>query len=405
MNIDLTADIGNTKMDFSAEESYMVRDKLLLIPGPSPVLPRILDRLAAPTVSHVSPEMAADLKDALANFKRIVFCERGEAFIIAGAGTLSMEMALLNTVAPGERVLVLSQGYFGDRMAEIGRAFGLNVDLIQSPWGTVVPPKDLETALGKADYRVVAATHVDTATGSCAPIEAYAGIVRATGALYIVDGVCATGGIPERMDDWGIDVVLTAAQKCFGTPPGLAVLALSERAMDKRKSMPSVPAYYSDLLRWLPIMNDPTKYFSTPCVNEIRSFAEGTRVILDEGIGNRFRRHALFARAIRAGLSALGFTFLTDSSCLADTLSVVAYPGGVDDKAFRGRYAEKGVIVAGGLAQTAGKVFRMGHMGNLSRAQLEFALVALEETLADLGVRPNRGSALAAARRVLEERL
>ncbi|MCJ7588891.1 MAG: alanine--glyoxylate aminotransferase family protein [Candidatus Aminicenantes bacterium] len=382
----------------------MAQQKLLLIPGPSPVLPRILDRLAEPTVSHVGPEMGADLKEAVVNLKKIVFCERGEAFIVAGAGTLSMEMALLNTVAPGERALVLSQGYFGDRMAEIGRAFGMSVDLIQSRWGTVVSPDELAIALRKAVYRVVAVTHVDTATGSCAPIEDYAKIVRPTGALFIVDGVCATGGIPERMDDWGIDVVLTAAQKCFGAPPGLAVLVLSERAMDKRKSMPSVPAYYSDLLRWLPIMNDPTKYFSTPCVNEIRSFAEGTRVILEEGIENRFRRHGLFARAIRAGLSALGFTFLTDSSCLADTLSVAVYPEGVEDKAFRGRYAEKGVVVAGGLAQTAGKVFRMGHMGNLTKDQVEFALGALEETLADLGVRREPGAAVAAARRILEGR-
>jgi aspartate aminotransferase-like enzyme len=382
----------------------MAQLKLLLIPGPSPVLPRILDRLAAPTVSHVSPEMGADLKEAVANLKKIVFCEKGEAFIVAGAGTLSMEMALLNTVAPGDKLLVLSQGYFGDRMADIGRAFGMNVDLIQSRWGTVVSPDELAAALRKTNAGVVAVTHVDTATGSCAPVEEYAKIVRPTGALFIVDGVCATGGVPERMDDWGIDVVLTAAQKCFGTPPGLAVLVLSERAMDKRKGMPSVPAYYSDLLRWLPIMNDPAKYFSTPCVNEIRSFAEGTRVILEEGIENRFRRHDLFARAIRDGLSALGFTFLTDPSCLADTLSVAVYPKGVEDMAFRRRYAEKGVVVAGGLAQTAGKVFRMGHMGNLTRDQVEFALGALEETLADLGVRREPGAAVAATRKILEER-
>jgi len=381
----------------------MARDKLLLIPGPSPVLPRILDRLAVSTVSHVGPEMAADLKDALANLKRIVFCERGEAFIVAGAGTLSMEMALVNTAAPGDKILVLSQGYFGDRMAAVGRAFGLDVDLLQSRWGAVVPPADLAAALGRADYRIVAATHVDTATGSCAPVEDYAGIVRRAGALYIVDGVCATGGIPERMDDWGIDVVLTAAQKCFGAPPGLAILVFSERAMDKRRGLASVPAYYADLLRWLPVMNDPTQYFSTPCVNEIRAFAEGARIVLEEGVEARFRRHARFARAIRAGLSALGFTFLTDASCLADTLSVAVYPAGVEDKAFRGRLAEKGVVVAGGLAQTAGKVFRMGHMGNLTRDQLEFALGALEGTLADLGGRPVRGAALAAGRAILEE--
>jgi len=315
-------------------------------------------------------------------------------------------MALLNTVAPGEKLLVLSQGYFGDRMAEIARAFGLAVDVVQSRWGTVVAPEELAAALRQTAYRAVAVTHVDTATGSCAPVEEYANIVRPTGALLIVDGVCATGGIPERMDDWGIDVVLTAAQKCFGVPPGLAVLVLSERALAKRRSLPSIPAYYSDLLRWLPIMNDPARYFSTPCVNEIRSFAEGTRIVLEEGIENRFRRHALFARAIRSGLGELGFAFLTDPGCLAATLSVAVYPEGVDDRAFRTRYAEKGVVVAGGLAQTDGRVFRMGHMGNLTADQVAFALGALEETLAELGAprRGGRGSgAVAAARRILQE--
>jgi aspartate aminotransferase-like enzyme len=380
----------------------MARDKLLLIPGPSPVVPRILERLAVPTVSHVGPEAAADLAEALANLKRIVFCERGQAFIVAGAGTLSMEMALVNAAAPGEKVLVLSQGYFGDRMADVGRAFGLDVDLIQSPWGRIVPPGGLTAALEKTAYAVVVVTHVDTATGSRAPIEDYATAVRRAGALYVVDGVCASGGVAERMDDWGIDIVLTAAQKCFGAPPGLAVLVLSERAMEKRRSLPSVPAYYADLLRWLPVMSDPVKYFSTPCVNEIRAFAEATRIVLEEGVEARFRRHALFARAVRAGLGALGFSFLTDPSCLADTLSVVLYPAGVEDKAFRGRLAEKGVVVAGGLAGTAGKVFRMGHMGNLTRDELLFALGAMEETLADLDARAPNGAAVTAARSVLE---
>jgi aspartate aminotransferase-like enzyme len=242
---------------------------------------------------------------------------------------------------------------------------------------------------------------VDTATGACAPVEEYARIVGKTGALFIVDGVCATGGIPERMDDWKIDVVLTAAQKCLGTPPGLSILVLSERAMEKRRSMTSIPAYYSDLLRWLPIMHDPAKYFSTPCVNEVRAFHEGTRVIMEEGIEARFKRHDLYARAIRAGLAALAFGFFADGRFPASTLSVVAYPGGVDDKAFRSALYENGVVVAGGLAQTLGKVFRMGHMGNLSSDDIRFAFEAIEKTLETLGHGFKIGSGIAAAQQLL----
>lgn len=378
-----------------------MREKLLLIPGPSPVHPRIIHSLAQPTVSHVGPEMVEELPQALNNLKKIVYCEKGEAFIIAGAGTLAMEMALLNTLAPGEKALVLSQGYFGDRMAEIGASFGLDCDLLASPWGTAVLPEELETRLAGRDYRVVFATHVDTATGTCAPIRDYARVLKGRDTLFIVDGVCATGGIEERMDDWGIDVVFTAAQKCFGVPPGLAILVFSERALAKRKRMDRIPAYYSDLLRWLPIMKDPSRYFSTPCVNEIRAFTESTLIVLEEGLEQRFGRHNRTARALRSGLEELGFTFFTRPQFLADTLSVVLYPAGLDDKRFRSLYYENGVVVAGGLAQTAGKVFRMGHMGNLASSQAYFALDALELTLKTLGRTVEPGAGRRAAKAIL----
>ena len=372
----------------------MPSEKLLLIPGPSPVLPRILDALAQPTVSHVGPEIVQELRESCENLKKIVFCEKGEPFVISGAGTLSMEMALLNVVGPDDRVLVLSQGYFGQRMGHICQAFGLRHDVLESKWGKAVLPEELVSQLSSHAYGVVVCTHVDTATGACAPVEAYARAAKDAGTLFIVDGVCATGGIPERMDAWAIDVVLTAAQKCLGTPPGLAILVFSERAMEKRRSLASIPAYYSDLLRWLPIMHDPAKYFSTPCVNEIRAFCEGTRVIMEEGIEARFARHDLFGRAIRAGLAALGFGSFTDPGFQAPTLSVAAYPQGVEDKAFRTALCENGVVVAGGLAQTLGRVFRMGHMGNLSADQVLLALEAMEKTLKALGsdVKPRAGS-------------
>ena len=380
----------------------MKKEKLLLIPGPSPVHERILAALAEPTVAHTGPEMQAELKGGCENLKRIVFCSKGEAFIIAGAGTLSMEIALLNTAVAGkDSVLVLSQGYFGERMGEICRAFGIDHEVMEAEWGRAIFPDELDARLTKKVYDIIVSTHVDTATGACAPIEEYARAVKKSGALFIVDGVCATGGIPEKMDDWGIDVVLTAAQKCFGVPPGLAICVFSERAMAKRRGLASIPAYYSDILRWLPIMKDPVKYFSTPCVNEIRSFFEATRIVLEEGLEPRFRRHDLFARSIRAGLGALGFGFFTDPVFNASTLSVPTYPSGVEDKSFRAALYENGVVVAGGLAQTAGKVFRMGHMGNLTREDVLFALESVEKTLKSLGHRFEPGAGLKAAGSVL----
>jgi aspartate aminotransferase-like enzyme len=186
------------------------------------------------------------------------------------------------------------------------------------------------------------------------------------------------------MDSWGIDVVLTAAQKCFGVPPGLAVLVFSEKAMGKRRDLGTISAYYADILRWLPIMKDPSKYFSTPCVNEIRAFYEGTNIILEEGLANRFLRHRKTAAALRNALQTLGFSIYTKDTFLADTLSVVLYPNGIEDSSFRSTYLNNGIIVAGGLGPLAGKVFRRGHMGNLSQNQAEFAVSALETTLETL---------------------
>ncbi|MCJ7581266.1 MAG: alanine--glyoxylate aminotransferase family protein [Candidatus Aminicenantes bacterium] len=381
----------------------MDKEKLLLIPGPSPVHPRIIHSLSLPTVSHVSPVFVAELKEALINLKNIVFCENGEPFIIAGAGTLAMEMALLNTVERGESVLVLSQGFFGQRMAAIAQSFGIDCDIIQSPWGKAVSPSELREKLAEKNYAAVSSTHVDTATGAAAPVKDYAGILKDQNSLFFIDGVCATGGMEEKMTDWGVDVILTAAQKCFGVPPGLAILVLSEKAMAKRNQMPLIPAYYADLMRWLPIMKDPSKYFSTPCVNEIRAFNESTKIILEEGLDVRFIRHHKTARAIREALKGLGFSFFTEEPFLADTLSVVLYPEGIEDQPFRSKLAENGVIVAGGLGEVAGKVFRMGHMGNLSLSQIYFAIQAVEKTLTSMNYAFEPKIALNAARNIMEK--
>lgn len=381
----------------------MQTEKLLLIPGPTPVHPRILNSLSRPTISHVSPALVSEFKEALRNLKEIVFCKRGEPFIVAGTGTLAMEMALLNTIEKGEKILVLSQGFFGQRMAQIAEVFGLDYDIVECEWGKAVLPEELEKELSKSRYAVVVSTHVDTCTGTCAPIKDYADVLKNHDLLYIIDGVCATGGIEERMDDWGVDLILTAPQKCFGAPPGLSILVVSEKGMEKRKAMKAIPAFYSDLLRWLPIMKDPSKYFSTPCVNEIRAFCEGTKIVIEEGMEQRFLRHARIGRAMREALKELGFTFFTAESFLADTLSVVNYPEGIEDNSFRNLYLENGVVVAGGLGETAGKVFRMGHMGNLSISQVYFAIEAMEKTLSSLDHKFEPGSGMKAAKAILEE--
>jgi aspartate aminotransferase-like enzyme len=375
----------------------VIDETLTMIPGPTPVHPRILAALARPTVSHVAPAFVDAFRTALVDFRTLCQSGSGQPFIVAGAGTLAMEIALVNVVAPGESILVISQGYFGDRFAELAASFGIQCDLLRSEWGRAVSPAEVAKKLDGGPYKAVTITHVDTSTGTAAPVEAYCDLLRGRDELVILDGVCATGGIDERFDAWGIDVLLTGPQKAIGAPPGVALCVFSERAMLQRRSRPSVPAYYADILRWLPIMQDPGRYYSTPCVNEIVALGEALRIVHEEGLPARFARHEQIARAVQAGIEALGLALFTASDCRAATLSVVLLPEGVADAAFRKEVAARGVVIAGGLGPIAGKAFRFGHMGNIGAGEVVSALSAIEGGLRALGVSVEPGAAVAAA--------
>ncbi len=375
----------------------MIDETLTMIPGPTPVHPRILAALARATVSHVAPAFVETFRRALADFRALGQSATALPVVVSGGGTLSMEIALVNVASPGEKVLVVSQGYFGDRYGDLAAAFGMKADVLRSAWGQAVAPAAVAEKLAKEKYAAVTVTHVDTSTGTAAPVADYAKLLNGRDEIFILDGVCATGGIDEPFDAWGVDVLLTAAQKAIGAPPGLALCLFSTRALERRRSKAAVPAYYADVLRWLPVMEDPGKYFATPCVNEVVAFAEALRILHEEGLPARFERHKRIGRAVRAGLEALGLSFVTDPGCRADTLSVVFHPKGIDDLPFRKEMASRGIVVAGCLGPLAGKAFRMGHMGNIGSGEVVRALQAVEDSLRALGTPVSPGSALTAA--------
>jgi len=381
----------------------VIDETLTMIPGPTPVHPRILAALARPTVYHVAPAFVKEFRDALDAFRGLCQSASGQPFVVSGAGTLAMEMALINVVSPGEKVLVISHGYFGDRYAELAAAFGISCDVLRSEWGRAVPPEEVAAKLAAGSYAAVTITHVDTSTGTASPVEDYARLLRGRDELVILDGVCATGGIDEPFDRWGIDVLLTAAQKAIGAPPGLALCLFSKRAIERRLTRTSVPAYYADIKRWLPVMDDPGRYYSTPCVNEIVALGEALRLVHEEGLPARFARHRRIASAMRAGLQALGLEIFTHHACRAETLSVVSLPRGVADAALRKEAAARGVVLAGALGPIAGKAFRLGHMGNIGVGEAAAVLEAIEESLRALGLAPIPGTAIAAAAPYLAE--
>lgn len=372
----------------------MRNEEMLLIPGPTPVVDSIYDALAQETRGHTDPRFVKIFKNAIEK-TREMFKTDGEVFVVSGSGTLAMEMALVNTVAAGEKILVISQGYFGDRFIHLGKAFGIEVDVIQSEWGSQVQTKEVEEKLTAGNYKAVTITHADTSTGVAANLDALVPLIKKHGALVILDGVCATAAMEEDMSkayghpDYKIDVVLTGSQKAIGVPPGLAVVAFNQSALAAREKIGRVPAYYCDIHNWIPIMNDPGKYFATPPVNLIYAYDEGMKLVLAEGMENRYKRHKAYGRAVRTALAEYGMKAIADENVAAATLSCILYPEGLNDAAFRAALAEKGVIVAGALAHLAGKAFRIGHMGNTTNEMLEQAVVLIGETMKEMGFSVN----------------
>ncbi|MFL6557332.1 MAG: pyridoxal-phosphate-dependent aminotransferase family protein, partial [Bacillus sp. (in: firmicutes)] len=368
----------------------MRNQEMLLIPGPTPVVDSIYDAIAQETRGHTDSRFVAIYKNAIEKTREMLKTD-GEVFVISGSGTVAMEMALVNTVAAGEKLLVISHGYFGDRFIKLAKAFGIEVEVLQAEWGTQVSPSVVEAKLVNGNFKAVTITHADTSTGVAANLDVLVPIIKKNGALVILDGVCATAAMEEDMSrqyhgsDGKIDVILTGSQKAIGVPPGLAIVAFNQTALAARTKMERVPAYYCDIYNWIPIMNDPGKYFATPPVNLIYAYAEGMRLVLEEGMERRYQRHTAFGKAVRSALAVYGMKALANEEVASATLSCILYPDGMEDAAFRSSLAKKGVIVAGALAHLAGKAFRIGHMGNTTEQMLEDAVVLIGETMNELG--------------------
>ena len=369
-------------------------EKLVMIPGPTPVVRSIQDEMGREIQAFGDPRFVSDYKEVIDSLGHMVGC-KGASFVVAGTGTLAMEMAIANVTKPGDNVLIISHGFFGDRFIEICERKDLQVDMLQSEWGKILPLTEIEAKLKEKYYATVTVTHVDTSTGVRAPIQDIGELLtQYPDTIYIVDGVCATGAEIENMAEMHIDILFTATQKAFGVCPGLFMLWASEKALARRKSFAKIPEYYVDFLKWLPVMEDPRKYFATPAINLVWALKESVRIIKEEGLKSRYERHEKHARAVQKALETVGFKILAEPAHRAVTLSNVIYPDGVNDLAFRAKLYELGVMVAGGLGPYAGKMFRLGHMGNITMHDLVAVLSVIEQALVSFGKPIKPGTAV-----------
>lgn len=366
--------------------------KLLMIPGPIEFEPEVLQAMGIPTTSHVAPDFIEIFGKSLELMREVWMSPKGQPFIVAGTGTLAMDMAAANLIERGDNVLVISSGYFGKRFKDILERYGANTTLLEAPLGEIVSLENIENELKNKQYKALTITHVDTSTGIIVDPKPIAQLAKKYNTLSILDGVCSVAGEELNQDEWELDVVLTASQKAIGVPPGLALLMVSEKAMqvwENRKT--PVPNYYADWSNWLPIMKAYEErrpsYFGTPAVNLIVALETSLKIICKEGIEKRVKRHQSLAKAFRAAIASLKLTILPKTTEIAaNTLTAVYYPQGIDGAALSSKMVDSNVIIAGGLLpEIKATYFRIGHMGSVSPNDLLAVLGALERALSELG--------------------
>lgn len=381
---------------------------LLMIPGPIEFEPAVLQALGAPTTSHVAPDFIELFGRSLERMREVWQAPTGQPFVLAGSGTLAMDCAGANLVEPGDRVLVLSTGVFGDRFEDLLSRYGAKVHVIRAAVGETIDFEDVERALRAQPYKLMTATHVDTSTAVRVDAKRFGELGIAYGVLTVLDGVCSVAGEEILQEDWGIDVVLTASQKAIGVPPGLALLVVSQKALSVWKTRrTNVANYYADWEKWLPIMAAYEKrvpsYFGTPPVNLVAALDVSLGQILAEGMAPRFERHRRFGAACRVALRALGLRQVpTRDEHAANTLSAPRYPKGVNGPDLLPKIREAGAILAGGLhPEIRSEYFRIGHMGAAKPGDILATIGAIETGLKACGHEFELGCGVAAAQAAL----
>jgi len=370
----------------------------LRIPGPTTLPPSVREVGGRQMINHRGPEFAAMLNRIQVGMKPY-FGTESDIAIVSSAGTGGLEAAVVNVLSPGDRVLAVSIGAFGDRFAKVAETYGASVDRVSAEWGWAADPDELRERLPSADYRAVLLTHNETSTGVMNPIPALAAAIRTTSpdALILVDSVSALGAVPFQMDDWGCDVVVTGSQKAWMAAPGLAMIAASERAWAAMETA-RMPRFYFDLLKHRESARSGQTPW-TPAIAVIYQVDEGIRLMAAEGAEAIFARHEACAAATQAGLEALGFQLFADPANRSKTVTAALIPDGLDWKAFNSEITRRGVVLAGGQGKLAGKVFRVGHLGSVIVDEILGAIATLEAASVALGRPVEIGAGVAAAQR------
>jgi serine---pyruvate transaminase len=374
--------------------------RYLMTPGPTPAPPEVLAAIAQPVIHHRGPDYRELYARVLARLREVFRTEQ-EVLLFGGSGSGAMESAVANLVSPGDPVLVVSGGYFGERWAAIAKAYGADVDHLRYAWGEIPSAEETAARLRERESRLVFFTHSETSTGVVLDPQPFAAAAREAGALSVLDAVSSLGAVPLETDAWGIDVVASGAQKALMTPPGLAMASASSAAWERSCSASS-PRFYWD---WAKTRKGQATLDApvTPPVSLVAGLDVALAMLLEEGLDAAFDRHRRLGRACREGLKAMGLDLSSPDDDSSAVVTAARAPEGIDSDELvlllRDRH---GVTLAPGQGELKGKIFRIGHIGYYDVFDITTALAAVELALVELGAGIERGAAVTRALEAFE---
>ena len=379
----------------------MSEKRYLLTPGPTPVPPEVLAAISQPIIHHRGPDFKPIYERSLTRLRE-VFRTDQDVLLFGAAGTGAMESAVANLCSPGDRVLVVSAGHFGERWRSIASAYGAEVEALEYEWGEIPSAEDLAARLQElGGAKAVFITHSETSTGVVCDLQSLAAAVSEQGALSVVDAVSSLGAVPLETDGWGLDVVVSGSQKALMTPPGLAMTSVSERAWAGRGEAPRFYFDWERTQKGQAALNAPF----TPPVSLVAGLDVALGILLDQGLDAVFERHVCLGRACREGAKAMGLELFSPDDDRSAVVTAIRAPDGIDAtelvRSLRDRF---GITIANGQGVLKGKIFRIGHIGYFDVFDITTALAAVEVVLADLGAELERGVAVTRALEAYEER-
>jgi serine---pyruvate transaminase len=369
----------------------VAQKRYLFTPGPTPVPPAVLAAMAQPIVHHRGSDFRQLYERCLARLREVFRTER-DVLLFTASGTGGMESAVANLCDPGDRVLVVTAGYFGERWEQIARAYGCDVDVLGYEWGDAPAADDLS---GRAQgAKAVFITHSETSTGVVADVQGLTAAAHEAGALAVVDAVSSLGAVPLETDAWGVDVVVSGSQKALMTAPGIALVSVSEDAWERSAA---APRFYFDWRRTRDAQARLDAAF-TPAVSLVAGLDVALGLVLENGLEAAFAHHVRLGRACREGVKAMGLELFSPDEDRSAVVTAVHAPEGVDAdelvKLLRDRY---GITLAPGQGPLKGRVFRIGHIGWFDLFDITTALAGVELALVELGADIERGVAVTRA--------